>query len=60
VFVTNGSENKTYSGLLGQRGELTTLQTFAQRGSESVVAGGQGRVFIANGQIFVHAQTGAC
>ena len=58
VFVTNESENKTYSGLLGPRGELTALRAFANRGGESVVADDQGRVFIANGQIFVHSADG--
>jgi hypothetical protein len=58
VFVTNGSENKTYSGLLGPRGEITALRPFAERGGESVATDDQGRVFIANGQVFVHAADG--
>jgi hypothetical protein len=58
VFVTNGSENKTYSGLLGPRGELSALKVFANRGGESVAVDGRGRVFVANGQIFVYAADG--
>jgi sugar lactone lactonase YvrE len=58
VFVTNGSENKTYSGLLGSRGEISALRPFAERGGESVATDDQGRVFIANGQVFVHAADG--
>ena len=36
VFVTNGSEIKTYSGLLGAGGAITDLKPFANRGGESV------------------------
>ena len=36
VFVTNGSENKTYSGAVGAGGTLTDLKPFANRGGESV------------------------
>ncbi|MEW6390668.1 MAG: glycosyl hydrolase family 28-related protein [Pseudomonadota bacterium] len=58
VFVTNGSENKTYSGRVGPGGTLTDLKVFADRGGESVAVDGQGRVFVANGQIFQYAPDG--
>jgi hypothetical protein len=58
VFVTNGSENKTYSGKVGPDGALTDLKVFANRGGESVAVDGQGRVFVANGQIFKYAADG--
>jgi len=58
VFVTNGSENKTYSGKVGPGGALTDLKVFANRGGESVAVDGQGRVFVANGQIFKYAADG--
>jgi hypothetical protein len=58
VFVTNGSENRTYSGTVGARGEITNLEPFAERGGEGVTTDGQGRVFVANGQIFVYAPDG--
>jgi len=58
VFVTNGSENKTYSGQVGAGGTLTDLREFANRGGESVAVDGQGRVFVANGQIFQYAPDG--
>jgi hypothetical protein len=58
VFVTNGSENKTYSGQVGPGGALTDLKVFANRGGESVAVDGQGRVFVANGQIFQYAPDG--
>jgi hypothetical protein len=58
VYVANGSENRTYSGLLGAGGALTDLRVFAPRGGESVVAGPDGRVFVANGEVFVYAADG--
>ncbi|WP_374552159.1 glycosyl hydrolase family 28-related protein [Sphingobium yanoikuyae] len=58
LFVTNGSENITYSGTVGPGGTLTGLKPFANRGGESVAVDGQGRVFVANGQIFVYGADG--
>ncbi len=58
VFVSNGSEAKTYSGLLGTGGSVTDLKPFANRGGESVAVGPDGRVYLANGQVFVHAADG--
>jgi hypothetical protein len=58
VFVTNGSENKTYSGLVGKHGAITDLKPFANRGGESVATDGEGRVYVANGQVFVYAPDG--
>jgi sugar lactone lactonase YvrE len=58
VFVANSSENKTYSGLVGQHGAITDLKPFANRGGESVATDGEGRVYVANGQVFVYAPDG--
>ena len=58
LFVTNGSENLTYSGKIGAKGTLGDLQVFANRGGESVAVDGQGRVYVANGQVFVYAPDG--
>ncbi|OAN56652.1 glycosyl hydrolase family 28-related protein [Sphingobium sp. TCM1] len=58
VYVTNGSENRTYSGLVGSGGAITDLKVFAERGGEGVTADADGRVYVANGQIFVHARDG--
>lgn len=58
VFVTNGSENRTYSGVVGAGGALTDLKPFAERGGEGAVTDTQGRVYVANGQIFVYAPDG--
>jgi len=58
LFVTNASENMTYSGTVGAGGALTDLHRFANRGGESVAVDGQGRVYVANGQIFVYGPDG--
>lgn len=59
VFVTNASENKTYRARLAAHGALTNLVPFANRGGESVASDAQGRVYVANGQVFVFAADGA-
>ena len=43
---------------MGAGGTLTALKPFANRGGESVAVDGQGRVFVANGQIFVYGADG--
>jgi len=58
VFVANSSENKTYSGLVGKGGAVTDLKPFAERGGESVAVDADGRVYVANGQVFVYAPDG--
>ncbi|ATY33967.1 glycosyl hydrolase family 28-related protein [Sphingomonas psychrotolerans] len=58
LFVTNGSENVTYSGTIGPGGTLVDLKPFANRGGESVAVDDQGRVYVANGQVFVYAADG--
>jgi len=58
VFVTNASENKTYRGRLAAGGAVRDLTAFANRGGESVTTDAQGRVYVANGQVFVYAPDG--
>ncbi len=59
VYLSNASEAKTYSARLGQRGALEDLKIFAERGGESVTADEAGRVYVANGQVFVYAANGS-
>ncbi len=54
VVLTNGSENRTYSGLVGEQGRLTDLKVVAERGGESVARDAAGRLYVANGQVFVY------
>jgi hypothetical protein len=58
LYVSNASEARTYSYTLGARGVLTDLKVFAERGGESVTADASGRVYLANGQIFVYGLNG--
>jgi hypothetical protein len=58
IFVSNGSEAKIYSATLGRKGELTDLKAFVERGGESVATDQSGRVYVANGQIFVYGANG--
>jgi hypothetical protein len=58
VFLTNESEDRTYDGLVGPNGTVTELKVFANRGGESVAVGPDGRVFVANGQVFVYGADG--
>ena len=54
VYVSNESEDLTYSAVMGDDGTLHDLKPFAGRGGESVAADGAGNVYVANGQIFVY------
>ena len=58
VFFTNGSENRTFSALIGKGGALTDLKQAASRGGESVAVDHAGNVYVANGQIFVYNPSG--
>jgi hypothetical protein len=59
VFLTNASENRTYSGLIGVGGQLTDLKVVADRGGESVARDEAGNLYVANGQVFVYGPGGA-
>ncbi|MBV7537510.1 SMP-30/gluconolactonase/LRE family protein [Duganella sp. sic0402] len=58
VVFTNSSQNLTYSGLLGEGGALTDLRQVADRGGESVAQGPDGKLYVANGQIFIYGADG--
>ena len=58
VYLSNESEDVTYSGKLGAGGAVSELKPFANRGGESVAVGPDGRVYVANGQVFVYAPDG--
>jgi hypothetical protein len=58
VYLSNGSEDKTYSGIVGEGGTVTALKSFTNRGGESVAVDEAGNVYVANGQVFVFDPTG--
>ncbi len=59
IYVSNGSEAETYSAKVGSKGALEDLKVFAERGGESVTSDASGRVYLANGQIFVYSADGS-
>lgn len=58
LYISNASEARTYAATLGSKGALENLEVFAERGGESVATDATGRVYVANGQIFVYAANG--
>lgn len=58
VVFTNGSENRSFSGLMGAGGAITDLKQVADRGGESAALGPSGKVYVANGQVFVYGADG--
>jgi hypothetical protein len=58
VVFTNGSENRTFSGVIGAGGGITDLKLAANRGGESAAVDDKGNVYVANGQVFVYAPDG--
>jgi len=58
VYVSNESEDRTYSAQVATDGTLSDLRTFAERGGECVAVDRKGNVFVANGQIFVYNPMG--
>jgi hypothetical protein len=59
AYVSNESEDITYSGLVNADGTLSDLRPFANRGGESAAVDPHGNVYVANGQIFVFGRDGA-
>jgi hypothetical protein len=58
AVFTNASQNITYSGLVGAGGAITDLKQVADRGGESAAVGPDGKVYVANGQVFIYGADG--
>ena len=58
LYVSAAGEARTYAATLGPNGALHDLKVFAERGGESVTTDGSGRVYLANGQVFVYSPEG--
>jgi hypothetical protein len=59
LYFSNASEAKIYAATVGSKGVLENLKVFVERGGESVATDPSGRVYVANGQIFVYDASGA-
>jgi sugar lactone lactonase YvrE len=57
-YVTDESEQRTYSANVEADGNITNLKPFAEVGGEGIAADEQGHVYIAAGQIFVYDASG--
>jgi len=55
IYVSAAAEGRTYAATVGANGALKDLKVFVERGGESVATDASGRVYVANGQIFVYA-----
>jgi sugar lactone lactonase YvrE len=58
IYVSDESEEKTYSARVSVDGTLTDLKLFAEVGGESVTEDSQGNVYIAAGQIYIYSPAG--
>jgi len=57
-YVSEESEQKTYSGTVGADGTLSNLKLFADQGGESVIQDSKGNVYLAAGNIFIYSPSG--
>lgn len=57
-YVTDESQQKTYSADVSPDGTLTNLKLFAECGGENVAQDADGNVYIAAGQIYVYNPSG--
>lgn len=57
-YVTNESEQRTYSGTVNPDGTLSNLRLFAEQGGENLAQDEQGNVYLAAGQVFVYNAAG--
>jgi hypothetical protein len=57
-YATNEAEQRTYRGKLNTDGSLSEIAPFVEQGGESLAQDGDGRVYIAAGQVFVYSPKG--
>jgi sugar lactone lactonase YvrE len=57
-YVTNESEQRTYSGSVNADGTLSGLRLFVEQGGESLTQDSDGNVYLAAGQVFVYNSSG--
>jgi sugar lactone lactonase YvrE len=57
-YVTNESEQRTYTGSVNTDGTLSGLRVFAEQGGENLAQDSEGNVYLAAGQVFVYNSSG--
>jgi len=57
-YVSDESEEKTYSATVEPDGTLSNLKLFAEVGGEGITSDADGNVYIAAGQVFVYNPSG--
>jgi sugar lactone lactonase YvrE len=57
-YVTNESEQRTYTGTVKDDGTLSGLRIFAEQGGENLAQDSAGNVYLAAGQIYVYNASG--
>ncbi|MDE3181667.1 MAG: SMP-30/gluconolactonase/LRE family protein [Acidobacteriota bacterium] len=57
-YITDESDEKTYSAVVNLDGTLSRLKLFAEQGGESVTQDRQGNVYLAAGQVYVYSSSG--
>jgi len=58
IYISAAGEARTYTATVGPNGALHDLKQFVERGGESVTTDRSGRVYLANGQVFVYSPEG--
>ncbi|QNI30931.1 SMP-30/gluconolactonase/LRE family protein [Alloacidobacterium dinghuense] len=57
-YISDESDERTYKGNVTEKGTITDLQLFAERGGESVTQDQEGNVYLAAGQVLVYSPKG--
>jgi sugar lactone lactonase YvrE len=57
-YVSDESDEKTYKGNVTDKGTITDLQLFAERGGQSMAQDQEGNVYLAAGQVLVYSPKG--
>ena len=57
-YVSNESEQQTYSAKVDEYGTLTDLKPFVDRAAEGIAVDRSGKVYLADGQIEVYSPAG--
>jgi hypothetical protein len=57
-YVSDESEEKTYSVSIGEDGSISNPKLFAEQGGEGVAVDAEGNVYLAAGQIYLYSPSG--